>query len=312
MYHDEPQHEAYDAFDHDYKTDVSEHVTYRHHGDDEWAGEFGASCGKKPYCSRFSHMLARDHREFRGHHEEHTGEERYANGLRSNHLMKAYYVEPDSVVIHEDAIHARLHLHEHEYFGANDMEFRASHLDLHMALFQEGIMQVKIKAADEEERFSISNTGVGVDWDQIKVQQHLQDFVKLLDDGILVSGQDKVSYKVQFDPFRIIQYVNGHETIIVNDNDNLYYDAKDLGVHHQHVDEHLVDAHHEVAAHHETAHQNATKKTGDAKKAGSVVQGYSVGLDFTVNATHMYGIPQRADNFRLEETGFDHPYRLFN
>ena len=42
------------------------------------------------------------------------------------------------------------------------------------------------------------------------------------------------------------------------------------------------------------------------------MQGYSVGLDFTVNATHMYGLPHRADNFRLEETGFDHPYRLFN
>ena len=53
------------------------------------------------------------------------------------------------------------------------MEFRAAHLDLHMALFQEGIMQVKIKASDEEERFSISNTGIGIDWDQIKVQQHL-------------------------------------------------------------------------------------------------------------------------------------------
>ena len=45
------------------------------------------------------------------------------------------------------------------------MEYRSAHLDLHMALFQEGIMQVKIKATDEEERFSISNTGIGVDWD---------------------------------------------------------------------------------------------------------------------------------------------------
>ena len=35
-------------------------------------------------------------------------------------------------------------------------------------------------------------------------------------------------------------------------------------------------------------------------------------MDFTVNAQHMYGLPYRADNFRLEETGFDHPYRLFN
>jgi len=188
MYHEPLAHESYDAYDHDYKTDLSEHVTYRHHGDDEWTHEWSASCGKKPYCSRFSKMLSRDAHEYRGHHDEHAGEEWYSNAARSNHLMTAYFVEPDSVVIHEDAIHARLHLHEHEYFGANAMEYRAAHLDLHMALFQEGIMQVKIKAADEEERFSISNTGIGVDWDQIKVQQHLQDFVKLLDDGILVSG----------------------------------------------------------------------------------------------------------------------------
>jgi hypothetical protein len=44
----------------------------------------------------------------------------------------------------------------------------------------------------------------------------------------------------------------------------------------------------------------------------AAVQGYSVGMDFTVNTAHMYGLPQRADNFRLEDTGFDHPYRLFN
>jgi hypothetical protein len=263
--------------------------------------------------------------------------------------MTAYFVEPDSVIIHEDAIVCRLHLHEHEYFS-NDMEFRAAHLDLHMALFQEGIMQVKIKASDEEERFSISNTGVGVSWDQVKVQQHLSDFVKILDDGILISGQDKVSYKVQFDPFRIIQYVNGHETIIVNDNDNLFYNAKDLPTHTTVVHEpthHTVV--HEPVVHHDVVHApvNESKQSnfsadikpsfhfgkqqnGDNKfsadletsfhfgknngstKAGSVVKGYSVGLDFTVNATHMYGLPYRADNFRLEETGFDHPYRLYN
>lgn len=53
--------------------------------------------------------------------------------------MTAYYVEPNSLVVHEDAIKATLHLHEHEYFS-NSMEFRASHLDLHMAMFQDGIM----------------------------------------------------------------------------------------------------------------------------------------------------------------------------
>ena len=226
-------------------------------------------CQGSKFCHRFSKFAQRN-----GDKSAHA-----------NHLLTTYYVVPDSLTIHEDSIHASLHLHEHEYYAQNNIDFRAAHLDLHCALFQEGIMQVKIKAAEEEERFAISNTGIGIEWDQIKVQQHLHEFVKILEDGVLISGQDKVSYKIQFDPFRIIQYVNGMETVIVNDNDNLYYDAKDL---------------HEVAA---------------AKKNGAdehLIEGYSVGMDFTVSARHMFGIPERATEFLLEETGYDKPYRLFN
>lgn len=221
----------------------------------------------------------------------------------SNAITTTYFVEPDSLVVHEDAIKARLTLFHHEYFANNEADYRAAHLDLHIALFQEGIMQVKIKAADEAERFAISNTGIGIDWDQIKVQQHLRDFVKILDDGILVSGQDKVSYKIQFDPFRIIQYVNGRETIIVNDNDNLYYDAKDLSTHNVY--------HHEVTVPVVEGTKKDDKKANGAKPAADV-HGYSVGLDFTVNAAHVYGLPERNEGFLLEMTGFDHPYRLFN
>ena len=148
------------------------------------------------------------------------------------------------------------------------MEYRSAHLDLHMALFQEGIMQVKIKATDEEERFSISNTGIGVDWDQIKVQQHLQDFVKLLDDGILVSGQDNVTYKVQFNPFRIVQYVDGKETIIVNDNDNLFYEAKDLGPQHVYQPPDLY-AHGEHVVEHKLAAQASKANHGWRNQAGA-------------------------------------------
>jgi alpha-glucosidase (family GH31 glycosyl hydrolase) len=216
----------------------------------------------------------------------------------SNHLLTTYYVVPDSLTIHEDSIHASLHLHEHEYYQQNNIDFRAAHLDLHCALFQEGIMQVKIKAAEEEERFAISNTGIGIEWDQIKVQQHLHEFVKILEDGVLISGQDKVSYKIQFDPFRIIQYVNGKETMIVNDNDNLYYDAKDL---HEVHNPHEVHHPHAVDGHHAN---NTTEP--------HLIEGYSVGLDFTISSRHMFGIPERSTDFLLEETGYDKPYRLFN
>ena len=62
---------------------------------------------------------------------------------------------------------------------------------------------------------------------------------------------------------------------------------------------------HEAVVDHKEKGAKADQNGAGSTKAGSTVQGYSVGLDFTVNATHMYGIPQRADTFRLEETGFD-------
>ena len=106
IFHDAPAHASYDAFGHDYDTEHSAHISYRHHGDDEFHTEYSQSCGKKDYCHRFSRMLARDHHdEFTGH-RRHDREEYYANDMKSNHLMTAYYVEPDSLVIHEDAIHA--------------------------------------------------------------------------------------------------------------------------------------------------------------------------------------------------------------
>ena len=76
------------------------------------------------------------------------------------------------------------------------------------------------------------------------------------------------------------------ETIIVNDNDNLYYDAKDL---------------HSIPVSHK---ENGTDE--------HLIEGYSVGMDFTVSARHMFGIPERSTEFLLEETGYDKPYRLYN
>ena len=272
MAHD-PHHDVHHDVHHDiHHLDPHAHVDHGLHHPSEFKAhvpEIPHGCKTSHFCSRFSKFAQRNDASS------------YAN-----HLLTTYYVVPDSLTIHEDSIHASLHLHEHEYYAQNNIDFRASHLDLHVALFQEGIMQVKIKAAEEEERFAISNTGIGIEWDQIKVQQHLHEFVKILEDGVLISGQDKVSYKIQFDPFRIIQYVNGMETIIVNDNDNLYYDAKDL---------------HSVPA-------SPKANTADEH----LIEGYSVGMDFTVSARHMFGIPERSTDFLLEETGYDKPYRLFN
>ena len=97
----------------DYDTGLSKHVTYKQHNPkDVFADEYDETCGVKAYCSRFAQMLARDHRGkmYEDHHVMRQ------NGAQSNHLMSAYFVVPNSLVVHEDAIVARLNLHEHEYF----------------------------------------------------------------------------------------------------------------------------------------------------------------------------------------------------
>ena len=48
-------------------------------------------------------------------------------------MVATYFVVPDSLVVHEDSIHAKLHLHVHEMYNAID--YRANHLDLNLALF---------------------------------------------------------------------------------------------------------------------------------------------------------------------------------
>lgn len=75
VYLEAPAHDEYDAFDHDYDTDRSKHISYRHQGDEEFHTEYSESCGVRDYCHRFSKMLSRDQREYKGHHEYRRGEE---------------------------------------------------------------------------------------------------------------------------------------------------------------------------------------------------------------------------------------------
>ena len=49
-------------------------------------------------------------------------------------MVATYFVVPDSLVVHEDSIHAKLHLHVHVLYS-NAVDYRANHLDLNLALF---------------------------------------------------------------------------------------------------------------------------------------------------------------------------------
>ena len=183
-------HQDADPFEHVFDSEYQPHIAYRHYGGkhEEFGSQYKEVCGKKQFCDQFSKLLRKDHDEHLVRHHGDYYQHEYNNGIQDNHSFSTYFVEPDSMVVHEDSINCRLHLHNYEFYQQNDMQFRAAHLDLHLALFQDGIMQVKIKASEEEERFSISNTGIGIDWDQIKVQQRMHDFVKVLDDGVLIAG----------------------------------------------------------------------------------------------------------------------------
>ena len=66
VYYDHPDHEEYDAYQHDKDTDYSTSVTYGHGGDQTFHTEFDETCGKKEFCSKFSRLLARDTHEFVG------------------------------------------------------------------------------------------------------------------------------------------------------------------------------------------------------------------------------------------------------
>ena len=80
-----------------------------------------------------------------------------------------------------------------------------------------------------------------------------------------------------------MQYINGEIGMIINDYDTLMYSALD-------------------------APHNTYMLDQD-----EIITGYEIGMGFTLNASHVFGLPQRAaDTFQLQPTGQDDAYRLFN
>jgi len=94
VYYDAPVHGV------DHHVPYDQKMTYDHDHDDEFHEEYDQTCGKKTYCHRFAQELAHD----RGYGLHRDSEEWYNGVPHQNSLMAAYYVVPDSLVIHEDAI----------------------------------------------------------------------------------------------------------------------------------------------------------------------------------------------------------------
>lgn len=81
---------------------------------------------------------------------------------------------------------------------------------MELFFYQNGLMQVKINEQGSTiNRFSISETGVGVEWSQLIPQALNDQNVKIQDDQIEIGPfsredcDDLVSYTVKFNPMRI-------------------------------------------------------------------------------------------------------------
>ena len=78
---------------------------------------------------------------------------------------------------------------------------RAAELYLDLKFYQDGIMQATIRLKDEPDRFTISSTGVGVEWSQLKQIINLASHVTYQSGKALVSvtsddGKDQFIYEL--------------------------------------------------------------------------------------------------------------------
>lgn len=152
----------------------------------------------------------------------------------------------------------------------NDMQ--AGNLTMTLTFYQDGILQVNMYCPGEDPRFSISSTGVGVEWSQLTQVIGLASLTTITADMVTVdglvsqSGLDTFKYEIMATPFRIIQYINNEITLVVNDRDSLRYAPP-------------------------TAPHDTYMDAND-----QIITGYEIGLGFQFSAMNVYGLPQRASN----------------
>ena len=85
-----------------------------------------------------------------------------------------------------------------------------------------------------------------------------------LNSGNISLQQNTIKYEVMFNPFKIVQSINGIVTLIVNDDDALRYAA--------------------LNAPHNTYMDGYDQ----------LIEGYEIGVSFTLSADYVYGLPMRA------------------
>lgn len=145
-------------------------------------------------------------------------------------------------------------------------------------------MHAVLACPGEDPRFSISSTGIGVEWSQLVQVTNLTNMVATTADNATVTlvdaANNTIEYFFEFIPFRITQKINNQTGIYINQGDDLRY-APPTAPHDSYYDGY-----------------------------DQLISGYEIGLSFTFDADYIFGIPMRAvDSFALP---VNETYRLFN
>jgi len=168
--------------------------------------------------------------------------------------------------------------------NVQESNYQALTLTMEVTFYQLGIMRTTINCPGEAPRFSISSTGIGVEWDQLVQVTGLSDMVVTTADNstvtLVVGTNNTVSYFFEFNPFRVTQTINDKVGVYINQGDDLRYAPP-------------------------TAPQETYMDGYD-----QLISGFEIGLSFTFDADYIYGLPMRAvDSFALP---LNETYRLFN
>lgn len=168
--------------------------------------------------------------------------------------------------------------------NVQETNYQALSLTMELTFYQLGIMRTTINCPGEDPRFSISSTGIGVEWDQLVQVTGLTDMVVTTADNSTVTLVDEnnntIEYFFEFNPFRVTQSINGQLGVYINQGDDLRYAPP-------------------------TAPQETYMDGYD-----QLISGFEIGLSFTFDADYIFGLPMRAvDSFALP---LNETYRLFN
>lgn len=139
-------------------------------------------------------------------------------------------------------------------------------VDLFVTFYQNGIMRAQLVVNGEEQRFAISSTDIGVNWDTLQKVTDLYPKLQFRKNGVWIDlqsmdGNETISYYLQYKPFRIAQYVNGYCSAVANNFDTLTFKAPN--------------------APHDTYYIENDQ----------IVTGYEIGIDIILQSEKMWGIP---------------------